>query len=52
MEGNELKKKYLKPKSLTWLAGILLIVYGVWTKQYNSIAEGLALIGIRGAIGD
>lgn len=43
-------KKYLKPKSLTWLAGTALIVYGIISKDYAKIGEGLGLIGIRGAI--
>ncbi len=43
-------KKYLKPKSLTWLAGMALIAYGIISKDYSKIGEGLGLIGIRGAI--
>lgn len=43
-------KKYFKPKSLTWIAGVALIAYGAITKDYSIIGEGLALIGLRGAI--
>ncbi len=43
--------KYLKPKSLTWLSGLALIVYGIIIKDYTKIPEGLGIIGLRGAIG-
>jgi hypothetical protein len=43
-------EKYFKPKSLSWIAGAVLIGYGFYTKNYQYIAEGLAIIGIRGAI--
>jgi len=43
-------KKYFKPKSLTWIAGAALIAYGLTTKDYATVGEGLALIGLRGAI--
>lgn len=45
-------KKYLKPKSLTWIAGAALVAYGLIIKDYATVGEGLALIGLRGAIKD
>jgi hypothetical protein len=45
-------KKYLKPKSLTWIVGLGLIIWGVYAKQPETVGVGLGLIGLRGAIQD
>ncbi len=47
--------KYFKPKSLTWWAGIGLIIVGVTesiaTKSISTtLIEGLTAIGLRGAL--
>ena len=49
--------KYIKPKSVTWLSGLALLLQGLapllekqmpdWVK----VSEGLGLIGLRGAMG-
>lgn len=42
--------KYIKPKSVTWWASVALLVHGVLTKDAQEIMEGLAGIGLRGAL--
>lgn len=42
--------KYIKPKSLTWWAGVGLVAFGAITKQPEILTTGLGLIGMRGAI--
>jgi hypothetical protein len=39
-------KKHLKPKNITIGLGLILIVYGIYTKKYSLIANGLSLMGI------
>jgi hypothetical protein len=39
-------KKHLKPKNVTIVLGLILIAYGIYTKKYNLIANGLSLLGI------
>jgi len=45
-------KKYFKPKSATWVVGLIMIVSGIVTKDTTQIMEGAGLIGLRGAIND
>lgn len=42
--------KYFKPTSVTWWASVALLVHGALTKDLQQIMEGLAGIGLRGAI--
>ncbi len=49
------KMKYFKPRSLTWWAGLGLVIIGVTesvaTKSISTtLIEGLAAIGFRGAL--
>ena len=39
-------KKHLKPKNVTIALGLILIAYGIYTKKYSLIANGLSLMGI------
>lgn len=42
--------KYFKPKSVTWWAAAALLAYGLLSQDPEKILEGLAGIGLRGAI--